>query len=106
MSRGCHELIRTGATLVQCSTDVLQELRIPLSNEGLVRRGSPGSRRPALDKGYEMLLDAVGFGPVGVDTLAIRTGLPGELISSMLLILELEGRVAPYPGGQFGRISK
>ena len=53
-----------------------------------------------------MLLDAVGFGPVGVDILAIRTGLPGEVISSMLLVLELEGRIASYPGGQFGRISR
>jgi len=106
MSCGCHELIRTGATLVRSCADVLQELKIPLPNEGLVHRGDPRPRRLAMDKGYEMLLDAVGFGPVGVDTLAIRTGLPGELISSMLLVLELEGRVAPYPGGQFGRISR
>jgi len=106
LSGGCHDLIRSGATLVRTPADVLQELKIPLPNGGLVRRGALRSRRPALDKGYEMLLDAVGFGPVGVDTLAIRTGLPGELISSMLLILELEGRIAPYPGGQFGRISR
>jgi DNA processing protein len=59
-----------------------------------------------MDKGYEMLLDAVGFEPVGIDTLAIRTGLPGELISSMLVVLELQGRIAPYPGGQFGRIPR
>jgi DNA processing protein len=57
-----------------------------------------------MDKGYEMLLDAVGFGPVSVDVLAVRTGLPGELVSSMLLVLELEGHIAPYPGGRFGRI--
>jgi DNA processing protein len=104
MSCGCHDLIRAGATLVRNCADVLQELKIPPPNEGLVRRGDPRQRRPALDKGYEMLLDAVGFGPVGVDILAVRTGLPGELISSMLLVLQLEGRVAPYPGGQFGRI--
>lgn len=104
LSCGCHDLIRGGATLVRDCADVLQELKIPLPNEGLVRRGGPRQPRLAMDKGYEMLLDAVGFGPVGVDILAVRTGLPGELISSMLLVLELEGRVAPYPGGQFGRI--
>lgn len=105
-SRGTHKLIRDGATLVQCPEDVLLELKIPLPNEGLARRSRPRRRGPPMDKGYEMLLDAVGFEPVGIDILAIRTGLPAELISSMLLVLELQGRIAPYPGGQFGRISK
>jgi DNA processing protein len=57
-----------------------------------------------MDKGYEMLLDAVGFEQATVDVLALRTGLPGESVASMLLALELEGRIASYPGGRFGRI--
>jgi DNA processing protein len=105
-SRGTHKLIRDGATLVQRPEEVLLELKIPLPNEGLARRGRPRRRRLPMDKGYEMLLDAVGFEPVGIDILAIRTGLPGELISSMLVVLELQGRIAPYPGGQFGRIPR
>jgi DNA processing protein len=104
LSAGCNQLIREGASLVGRPEDVLLELKIPLPNEGLVRRRGGRGRRRAMDKGYEMLLDAVGFGPVSVDVLAVRTGLPGELITSMLLVLELEGRIAPYPGGQFGRI--
>jgi DNA processing protein len=106
LSRGTHKLIRDGATLVQRPEEVLLELKIPLPNEGLARRGRPRRRRLPMDKGYEMLLDAVGFEPVGIDILAIRTGLPGELISSMLVVLELQGRIAPYPGGQFGRIPR
>ena len=104
LSAGCHKLIRDGATLVQQPSEVLLELNFPLPNEGLVRRKGNRGRRRAMDKGYEMLLDAVGYGPVSVDVLAVRTGLPGELITSMLLVLELEGRIAPYPGGLFGRI--
>jgi DNA processing protein len=104
LSAGCHQLIQDGARLVQRPRDVLLELKIPLPNEGLVQRKGRGGRRRAMDKGYEMLLDAVGFGPVSVDVLAVRTGLPGDLLASMLLVLELEGRIAPYPGGQFGRI--
>jgi DNA processing protein len=106
MSRGTHKLIRDGATLVQRPEEVLLELKIPLPNEGLARRRRPRRGGLPMDKGYEMLLDAVGFEPVGIDILAIRTGLPGELISSMLLVLELQGRIAPYPGGQFGRIPR
>jgi len=106
LAHGTHKLIRDGATLVQEPGEVLHELEISLPNEGLRSGRSTRRRGLPMDKGYEMLLDAVGFGPVGVDILAIRTGLPGELISSMLLVLELEGRIASYPGGQFGRISR
>jgi len=53
-----------------------------------------------------MLLDALGFEPTTIDTLVARSGLSGESIASMLLILELEGRVAPFPGGLYGRLSK
>jgi DNA processing protein len=57
-----------------------------------------------LDKEYEMLLDALGFAPATIDSLVARTELPSESIASMLLILELEGRVAALPGGRYGRI--
>jgi DNA processing protein len=104
LSSGCHQLIKHGASLVQQPADVLSELKIPLLKEGLVHCKGGRRGRPALDKGYEMLLDAVDFGPVSVDVLVVRTGLPGELVTSMLLVLELEGQIAPYPGGRFGRI--
>jgi DNA processing protein len=51
-----------------------------------------------LDKAGEILLDALGFEPVDVDTLVTRTGLPAQAVSSMLLILELQGWVAPHAG--------
>jgi DNA processing protein len=103
VSRGCHQLIRQGATVVEEPLEVLRSLKIPLPNEEVaVHRGYPRGPK-VMDKGYEMLLDAVGFGPATLDVLVLRTGLPGESIASMLLALELEGRVAPYPGGRFGR---
>lgn len=57
-----------------------------------------------LDKEYEMLLDALGFEPVTHDTLAVRSGVFGEAMPSMLPILGVPGRVMPYPGGRHGRI--
>jgi DNA processing protein len=104
LSGGCHQLIQAGATLVLEPANILRSLKIPLPNEGLVRRAGRPDRREAMDKGYEMLLDAVGFEPATMDVLVRRTGLPGDSIASMLLDLELEGHVAPYPGGRFGRI--
>ena len=56
----------------------------------------------ALDKGYEMLLDALGFEPVTHDTLAVRSGLFGGAMPSMLPTPGVPGRVTPYPGGRHG----
>jgi DNA processing protein len=57
-----------------------------------------------LDKEYEILLDALGFEPASIDLLVARTGIPGDSVASMLLILELQGRVAPHAGGRYGRL--
>jgi DNA processing protein len=56
-----------------------------------------------LDKDYEILLDALGFAPAGIDTLVTRTGFAADEVASMLLILELDGRVAQQSGGLFCR---
>jgi DNA processing protein len=110
LSRGCHHLIREGAKLVEEGADVLSELKIMLETEVASppheASASTDTVTPALDKQYKMLLDALGFEPASIDSLIERTGLAGESIASMLLILELEGRVAPEYGGRYCRLSQ
>jgi len=110
MVRGCHELIRQGAKLIEGVDDVLMELKISLSTQLLADAaassadtGKPGG---ALDKEYKILLDALAFEPASVDSLIERTGMNSESIASMLLILELEGHVAPHPGGRYSRMAE
>jgi DNA processing protein len=103
-SAGCHQLLRAGAACVTCAAEVLLHLGIFPRQQGVISQTAPPAMPRGLDKGLEMLLDAVGFEPVSVDALAARTGLAGEAITSMLLLLELEGRIAPCPGGRYGRI--
>jgi DNA processing protein len=103
LSRGCHQLIKSGAKLVEEAADVLSELRFPVRKEQVTTREPESHKPPELDKEYEMLLDALGFEPATIDVLVARTHLPGESVASMLLILELEGRVAALPGGRYGR---
>jgi DNA processing protein len=107
LSRGCHKLIREGAKLVESAADVLSELPNFLSLQPLANPHAGGAAvaaaQPALDKDYEILLDALGFEPAGIDVLAARTGIPGASINSMLLSLELRGHVKPHAGGRYGR---
>jgi DNA processing protein len=107
MSRGCHRLIRQGAKLVESTDDVFSELgsllgRLQREDKGKVPDAQAFSGRP-LDKEYEILLDALGFAPARIDTLVARTGLAADAVASMLLILELEGRVALQHGGTYCR---
>jgi DNA processing protein len=117
LARGCHLLIRQGAKLVETADDIFDELR-PLVGVLRAPTGEPdlniapaaqrkavatkASARP-LDKGYEILLDALGFEPTGVDLLVVRTGLRADEVASMLLILELEGHIRAHPGGLYVR---
>ena len=108
-ARGCNQLIRAGATLVQRSCEILQDLHIIDINQCIIGSPAvclkPGSRPSLLDNKYEMLLDAAGFEPVDIDVLAFRTGWSGHTVTSMLLLLELQGRIAPQPGGRYCRLS-
>ena len=109
LARGCHQLIRQGAKLVEGPEDVLCELKISLSAQLVASAPNspprPKEGAPALDKEYKILLDALAFEPASVDSLIERTGMNSESIASMLLILELDGHVAPHPGGRYSRMA-
>jgi DNA processing protein len=109
LARGCHALIRQGAKLVERPEDVLCELKISLIAQLVASPPGESSgaqpRAPLLDKEYKILLDALAFEPASVDSLIERTGMNSESIASMLLILELDGHVAPHPGGRYSRMA-
>lgn len=103
LARGCHALIRDGAKLVETAADVLEELagqiRMPMP-PGATQAPADPAGAPA-DGDYAALLAALGDAPATVDQLVERSGLTAPEVSSMLLMLELEGRIAPAPGGGF-----
>jgi DNA processing protein len=108
LSRGCHELIRQGAKLTETAADILSELNFSAFFERLGRApGGPGQPlrlEAGMDKDHKILLDALDFDPADLDVLVVRTGFKPEAVSSMMLILELEGHVQAAPGGRYSRV--
>jgi len=108
LSRGCHELIKSGAKLVETADDILCELNFSafFGKDCPAAAGDSGGVpvRSGMDKDHKILLDALGFDPVDLDTVVVRTGFKPEAVSSMMLILELEGHVQAAPGGRYSRV--
>ena len=109
LARGCHRLIREGASLVESAAEILdalagparelgQQLRRRLAESPASARQRPAEPGAAADPAYARLLDALGHDPVPMERLVERTGLTVDALSSMLLVLELEGRVAATHG--------
>ncbi len=108
MARGCHQLIREGALLIEHVQEVLDAIAPAAQRLGatLQRRlqGSDGSstadtsHASADDPDYRRLRAALGHDPVALDVLAERSGLTVAALSSMLLLLELEGIVQASHG--------
>jgi len=117
-ARGCHALIRQGAKLVETAQDILEELG-PLAevaqgcagngaeDASVTRRIAPADAAPTtvLDAPMTALLQQIGHDPVSVDVLIERSGLTADVVSSMLLQMELNGLVSSCPGGKVQRIS-
>src|SRR5258706_9005085 len=109
LARGCHRLIREGATLVESADDVIEPLR-PLLGQLQAQLASTGdAARPALPRGpardpdYQRLLTALGHDPATLDQLAERSGLAAAALAAMLVILELEAQVAALAGARYAR---
>ena len=94
LARGCHALIKQGAKLVESAADILDELAWQSALAPAAPANAPS----------DPVLDALDAAPTTLDTLAQRTGLTLDALSAKLLTLELEGHVAPLPGGRYQRI--
>ncbi len=105
LSKGCHRLIREGATLVENINDIQAELKA-VAPTTVAQEKPQAEVREDFDEDYVTVLQAMGYDPASVDTLVERTGLTPQVLSSMLLILELRGEVHPVTGVGYIRAAK
>ena len=100
-SRGCHQIIKQGAHLVERAEDIINELHAPLAGLAILPQQSPGMPSSSLlpDGGKNLLADeskllsVLGFEPVDMDSLAIDGLFSTAELSRLLVSLELKGLV-------------
>ncbi|MCF6251193.1 MAG: DNA-processing protein DprA [Methylococcaceae bacterium] len=96
LARGCNALIKEGAKLVENTQDIFDELgHYNQQHETITQE----TLQSTLDLDQQNLLNLIMFSPTSVDWLVQESGFSVEIISSMLLMLELQGYIATVPGG-------
>jgi DNA processing protein len=107
-SRGCHQLIRQGALLVESAQDIIDEWQStkaagPRQTELHFRDDAAGVGSASDAAAADPLIQALGHDPVTLDALQARTGWATSALTARLLELELADQVARLPGGLFQR---
>jgi DNA processing protein len=111
--RGCNDLLRHGATLTENAADVIDQLgpRLrgrtpPLRTTSHAPLAAPPAPLPAAarsapigeDDGLDLLLEHLSPTPVAVDELVRQCQMSAASVATLLLELELAGRVERHPG--------
>lgn len=115
VSKGCHDLIKQGAKLVDCAQDILEELKdLPPVDWHTACApdllSPPKALEPLLNNeqiGTSTLrvLDYLGQDPVGLDELQMRSGLSTSQLQAELFQLELNGALGRLQGGLYQKLS-
>jgi len=98
LKEGAFDYLQKPITLAQLRTLVKSAIKVQEDN-------SAPPAAATTDNDSHPLLEAMGFDPCRVDDLVARLDLTPAEISAMLIIFELDGRVAALPGGMFQRLS-
>ena len=110
LAKGCHEMIRQGAKLVEQASDVTEEL-IPLlgyqQQQLDLTLSQPEKpklklvRAPSYDKKSNeyQVLNVLDHDPMLVDEIVVRTGIHVSDVNSALVMLEIDGAINSHQGG-------
>ena len=120
LAKGCHQLIRQGAKLVESAQDILEELNLAADDrrrglmltdashdtaDGSIQHLDVEASAAASDQAKIKVMQATGHDPASVDQLVERTGLTAADIQAALLVLELERKFERLSDGRYQKLS-
>ena len=102
-AQGCNQLIRDGATLIQNAEDVLETIR-PFHLRPLAQRRldytAQSASPDASEAERQAVLDLLSPTAVAVDEIIRQSALPPATVQTVLLELELAGRLERHAGAK------
>jgi DNA processing protein len=101
MAKGCHQLIKQGAKLVDSTQDIIEELK--LNTQAPVKTKT--EQKKEVVESDHPLLAVIGFEPISLENIVQQSGLPAHEVSSQLMMLELNGQVESITGGFYQQLA-
>lgn len=98
LSKGCHQLIKQGAKLVDDASDILVDFGMQAPRD---EADAPADGLGEIDDRPQLVLNAIRFAPLTVDQISVLTGTPPGVVAAELSRLEVEGRIESMAGGRF-----
>lgn len=109
LARGCHQLIRQGATLVETAQDITEQLQgiLGFQRETLDKLRQKAAKKSEIDDkslaslspAEQQILQSMGYDPLTVDDLIDRTGNHVGVVAAQLIGLEIKGFVQQVGAG-------
>jgi DNA processing protein len=101
-SAGTNKLIKEGAKIVTSIEDILEEINISFSDENMEKFFEKNILDESFFKGLDheerTVASCLKFEPSNIDLISKKTGFSVQLVSSILIMLELKGIVEQLPG--------
>lgn len=98
LSRGCHQLIREGAVLIQTAQQIIYELNLPLRQ---AMQQSANGEAISINP----LIKYINYDATTIDVIISSSGLTAAEVSAILLELELDGHIAHCDDGKYVRLN-
>jgi DNA processing protein len=106
---GTNKLIQQGAHIVMSADDVMQQINFNASSllesdSGFKTAKIPTASDSLLDKARPQILEKLGTSPTAIDDIISQTGIATNVVLTILLELELAGRLERYAGNKVSLI--
>ncbi|MCF8708588.1 DNA-processing protein DprA [Rhizorhapis sp. SPR117] len=102
-AQGCNGLIREGATLIQSAADVMESVG-PMDARFVRQHNTPFAHEPVSvdvnERERQGIVRLLSLTPTPVDELIRQSGSPPAIVQTVLLELELAGRLERHAGGK------
>ncbi len=99
LAKGCHQLIKNGAKLVENIDDILDELQFEPLN--ILQKNNPTISKKEIDSTPFILLKYLSYDAMSIDEIVEKSGLSPQIITQELLLLELDNVVAKVNGSSY-----
>ena len=107
VAKGCHDLIKQGAKLVDCAQDILEEMKnLPVRSFALESQTANTQSSQPMEGHAHSIAQHLGHEPIGLDELQRRCGLSTSHLQAELFQMEMAGNLGRLPGGLYQQLSR